>query len=113
MAAGFFFTFGSILIDVPYDPYTPFLFQGEEFLHSARMWTNGWDFYQPTENICSHFYGNETENKNNFWTEHLTWNKTEANSLERAKYILGFNKSLNTPEFYKREIEDYNLKFKV
>ena len=43
-AAGLFFTKGKSVTEVPYDPYLPHLFQGEEFLHSARLWTHGWNF---------------------------------------------------------------------
>jgi hypothetical protein len=43
IAAGMFFNEGKCLKDVPYDPYLPYLFVGEEILHSARIWTSGYD----------------------------------------------------------------------
>ena len=33
--------------EVPYDPYTPHVFDGEEFSRGARLWTAGYDFYTP------------------------------------------------------------------
>ena len=34
-----------------YDPYLPFLFYGEETLLSAKLYTNGWDFFVPNKNV--------------------------------------------------------------
>ena len=36
IAAGFFFTGGSFLHDVPFDPFVPWIFMGEEIMLSAR-----------------------------------------------------------------------------
>jgi [Skp1-protein]-hydroxyproline N-acetylglucosaminyltransferase len=41
MAAGFFFVSGQFLIDVPFDPYLPWIFMGEEILLSSRAYTSG------------------------------------------------------------------------
>ena len=32
---------------VPYDPYTPYIFWGEEFSRTARFFTHGYDIYTP------------------------------------------------------------------
>jgi Glycosyltransferase (GlcNAc) len=40
-AAGFLFYAGHILREVPFDPHLPYLFDGEEILYSARLWTHG------------------------------------------------------------------------
>jgi hypothetical protein len=31
------------LIDVPFDPYLPWIFMGEEIALSLHAWTHGWD----------------------------------------------------------------------
>ena len=41
LAAGFNFARGSRVVEVPYDPRTPFLFDGEETLLAVRAWTKG------------------------------------------------------------------------
>jgi len=48
------FAFGpsQMLIDAPYDPYTPFLFFGEEMDIFARLYTRGWIMYVPHIPIC-------------------------------------------------------------
>ncbi len=40
-AAGFMFFSGAALKNVPFDPLLPYLFDGEEILYSARLWTHG------------------------------------------------------------------------
>jgi UDP-GlcNAc:polypeptide alpha-N-acetylglucosaminyltransferase len=55
-AAGFLFADARLVHEVPFDPYLDYLFDGEEILYSARMWTHGWDLYAPNENMLFHFY---------------------------------------------------------
>lgn len=56
IAAGFFFAHGRFLGDVPFDPYVPWCFMGEEIALSMRAWTAGWDIYAPRENLIAHQY---------------------------------------------------------
>ena len=51
-SACFSFSRGDLLHDAPYDPYTPFLFFGEETDIWARMWSRGWCVYAPSIPIC-------------------------------------------------------------
>lgn len=55
-AAGFMFLESYFLHTVPFDPNLSHLFQGEEVLFSARLWTNGWDFYTPNKKVACHHY---------------------------------------------------------
>lgn len=52
---------GKVLVDVPLDPTVVGLFQGEECLWCARMFTNGYNFYSPSHNIVSHLYERKRE----------------------------------------------------
>jgi hypothetical protein len=56
MAAGFFFAHSDLLRDVPFDPYAPWCFMGEEIALSMRSWTNGWNIYAPRKNVIAHQY---------------------------------------------------------
>ena len=56
IAAGMLFGKSKFVEDVPFDPYLPYLFQGEEILHSARLWTSGYNFYLPLENVCPRIF---------------------------------------------------------
>eukprot|EP01063_Lacrimia_lanifica_P004150 TRINITY_DN12317_c0_g1_i1.p1 TRINITY_DN12317_c0_g1~~TRINITY_DN12317_c0_g1_i1.p1 ORF type:complete len:583 (+),score=172.82 TRINITY_DN12317_c0_g1_i1:84-1832(+) len=55
--AGLLFGPGKMLVEAPFDPYIPFVWDGEEFLYSARLWTWGYDLYSPGQNILYHHYG--------------------------------------------------------
>ena len=56
IAAGFFFTRAEFLRDIPFDPFMPWLFMGEEIALSMRAWTHGWDIYAPRKNLIAHQY---------------------------------------------------------
>jgi [Skp1-protein]-hydroxyproline N-acetylglucosaminyltransferase len=56
IAAGFFFTRAEFLTEVPFDPYLPWCFMGEEIALSLRAWTNGWGIYAPRKNLIAHQY---------------------------------------------------------
>ena len=62
-AAGFLFAPGTAVLDCPFDPNLPDLFQGEEALYSARLWTHGYNFWAPSENVVFHYYYREDEPK--------------------------------------------------
>ena len=65
IAAGFLFTSGSFVVDVPFDPYLPWIFMGEEILLSSRAFTNGYHIFSPTVNVLAHIY--VRRNKPKFW----------------------------------------------
>ena len=56
IAAGFFFARAEFLKDVPFDPYVPWCFMGEEIALSMRAWTAGWNIYAPRQNLIAHQY---------------------------------------------------------
>ncbi len=56
IAAGFFFARAEFLTEVPFDPYLPWCFMGEEIALSLRAWTHGWGIYAPRKNLIAHQY---------------------------------------------------------
>lgn len=48
----FSFSSSQIIIDIPYDPYLPFLFFGEEMDMYNRLLNKGWKLYVPSVPIC-------------------------------------------------------------
>lgn len=56
VAAGFFIAHGSLINNVPFDPFMPFLFMGEEISMSIRFWTSGYDIYAPSVDVLKHEY---------------------------------------------------------
>eukprot|EP01060_Flectonema_neradi_P008021 TRINITY_DN15725_c0_g1_i2.p1 TRINITY_DN15725_c0_g1~~TRINITY_DN15725_c0_g1_i2.p1 ORF type:complete len:390 (+),score=40.31 TRINITY_DN15725_c0_g1_i2:126-1295(+) len=93
LAAGFNFAPASRLVKVPYDPKTPFLFDGEEMSFGIRAWTHGYDLYHPDKPVCAHLYiRGGSKLRPVFWTEN--WGvryKIQYKSTLRINYFLGLH----------------------
>lgn len=85
-SGGFLFGPGSMLREVPYDPDLPHLFQGEEILYSARLWTSGYDFFTPTENLVFHQYGRESAPK--FWGDVPGFQESQGSTYAKVRKLL-------------------------
>jgi hypothetical protein len=57
--SGFSFSRSDIIKECPYDPHLPHLFFGEESSMTLRLWTHGWDFFAPGQNIIYHLWSRE------------------------------------------------------
>ena len=88
VSGGMLFAPATVLSDVPFDPNLPDLFQGEEILYSARLYTHGYDVYTPLENVVFHHYVREDSPK--FWKDRPNYRKTQLQSIARVKMLLGF-----------------------
>ena len=86
--AGFVFTTGNIVEEVPYDPDISFF--GEEICFAVRAWTRGWDIYSPSVTILYHFYTREGYSK--IWKDKnirkMSWKEIEDISKVRQKNVL-------------------------
>lgn len=86
--AGFVFTTGDIVKDVPYDPEISFF--GEELCFAVRAWTRGWDIYSPSITILYHFYTREGYKK--IWKDrnirNMSWKEIEDISKAKQKRVL-------------------------
>lgn len=105
IAGGMFFCEGKCIRDVPYDPNLPHLFVGEEILHSARVWTAGYDIYAPTKNFVYHLYTREDQPK--VWSDVKTFDSTDAKNKVLA--ILGFQGGDDLPKHLNDNIDEYGL----
>jgi len=107
IAAGMFFCEGKCIKEVPYDPHLPNLFVGEEILHSARVWTSGYDIYTPHENVVYHLY--TRADQPHVWDDKKDYNDEEA--FNKVKYLLGFEDvdGDKVPKHVKSNIEKYGL----
>jgi hypothetical protein len=107
IAAGMFFCEGKCLKDVPYDPNLPNLFVGEEILHSARIWTSGYDIYSPTEVVIYHLY--TRSDQPHIWDDKKNYNDEDAHN--KVKMLLTLEEDVNkkVPEYVKENIDKYRL----
>jgi hypothetical protein len=107
IAGGMFFCEGKCIKEVPYDPNLPNLFVGEEILHSARVWTAGYDIYSPTEVTVYHLY--TRSDQPHVWDDKKSFDDTDA--FNKAKEILGFKDDFMKPvsSHVTENIEHYGL----
>lgn len=106
ISGGLFFTYGSFLNIVQYDPYLSHLFQSEEFLFSARMFTNGFDVFVPSINVLSHHYNR----KGPMYFKDIK-DSTECKKLAetKVKFLLGLTEKLSVADDYLRDYNNYGL----
>ncbi len=95
------------LFDVPYDPHLNFLFFGEELLHSARLWTSGYNLYAPVKSVATHKYGRQGSPK--FWNDLKKYEKCRLQAIKRVKYMLKLNKKEDVSEDFSKELDYYGL----
>jgi len=65
IAAGFFFGGGQLVDEVPFDPFMPWVFMGEELAFTIRFWTSGFDIHRPAADVVRHEYFRSEHPK--FW----------------------------------------------
>lgn len=86
-AAGFLFMRGEAVVEVPYPPDLHHLFHGEEVLHSIRLFTAGYDFFNPDQNVIWHSYTRAHAPK--FWSAGISgWAEGMAHAKQRVKDLL-------------------------
>lgn len=99
IAAGFFFARAEFLTDVPFDPFLPWCFMGEEIALSLRAWTHGWDIYAPRKNLIAHQYRPGRMGLPKFWenTGRVFGRpgpgfntQLQTISLKRVKHMVGY-----------------------
>lgn len=109
MSAGFMFTTSDLLSEVPFDPYLPYLFQGEEILLSSRFWTSGWNMFNPQEPVITHYYNREKENHPHFWDDHKNWDKIQRETNKRYYYLIGQKERNEVKPEFLTHVEDYGM----
>jgi hypothetical protein len=106
VAGGMVFSESKFLEELPYDPELPYLFVGEEILHSIRYYTNGWDIFTPNENIIFHEYTRSGKPK--IWTDNPSYSDVPA--FEKVKFYIGLVKTdSKIPNKLKKNLHKYGL----
>lgn len=97
VGAGYLIGHSNLLMDVPYDPFLPWIFMGEEIILSSRLWTAGYDIFSPITPVINHYYHRKQTPK--FWESiHRTFtvgmhNLLQGLVLQRIKYLLQYPES--------------------
>ena len=116
VAAGYYVAHSEFLKDVPFDPFLPWVFMGEEISMSARLWTAGYDIFSPTESVMGHIY--VRRHKPKFWESvgrvfHPGFhNSIQMFVINRIKHSMGYPecaRDMVSPESLLTAMDDYGL----
>ncbi|ETV95285.1 hypothetical protein H310_11186 [Aphanomyces invadans] len=101
-AGGFSFSTSSCALHIRNDPYTPYLFHGEEYSKAARLFTHGYDMYYPTHMVVYHWF----EVRKYIWDDDWgrKW-KLQQPAKRRIRAQLGLPTS--SDDYDKTEIEKF------
>ena len=105
ISAGMIFGPGQMISDAPYDPHL--YFYGEEVTLAARLWTAGYNIYNPNRLAVYHLYKTTAAAAPTHWSDHNNWWQHNQLALERAKHLLGMAPSPTAAAL--QEIERYGL----
>ena len=105
IAAGFLFGDKDMFKDVPYDPHI--FFMGEETTYAARLFSNGYEIWNPARVVLYHYY--VRADSPHHWTDNTLTEHVEfrINSTKRVQHILGLRDYTGDPCLV--EIEKYGL----
>mmetsp|Transcript_798 Transcript_798/g.1750 ORF Transcript_798/g.1750 Transcript_798/m.1750 type:complete len:665 (-) Transcript_798:112-2106(-) len=113
-AAGFSFSRGHFVVNVPYDQYQPMIFQGEEMSIGIRGFTIGYDFFATERSICFHHYANGVNKAKRgkvktFWEHANKYKGTGKKAMQRLLGIVRMNPEVNVKEWDHTEEDRYGL----
>jgi hypothetical protein len=105
IAAGFLFSKGSLIKEVPYDPYL--YFDQEEITFCVRLYTHGWDVFSPCQIICYHLYNVTQDGRHRHWNDHKDWGVLQLRGRARSHYLLAGDDRASSDDLL--EIKKYGL----
>jgi len=113
-AAGFSFSRGHFVVNVPYDLYQPMIFQGEEMSIAVRGFTIGYDFFSPEQSVCFHHYakGKNTASRgkvNHFWENAPKFAGVGKAAMLRLLGIVHMNPEIDTKKWLHSEEDRYGI----
>lgn len=112
-SAGFSFARGHFVVQVPYDPFVPMLFQGEESSIAIRAFSYGYDFYAPERSVAFHIFAMKDNiarrNRHKFWENEILYAGALEKSLERIVGITRMAGNSSPTNFFHQGEELYGL----
>eukprot|EP00573_Skeletonema_grethae_P001607 CAMPEP_0201690236 /NCGR_PEP_ID=MMETSP0578-20130828/3704_1 /ASSEMBLY_ACC=CAM_ASM_000663 /TAXON_ID=267565 /ORGANISM="Skeletonema grethea, Strain CCMP 1804" /LENGTH=561 /DNA_ID=CAMNT_0048175155 /DNA_START=138 /DNA_END=1823 /DNA_ORIENTATION=+ len=113
-AAGYSFSRGHFVVNVPYDFYQPMIFQGEEMSIGIRGFSIGYDFYAPERSVCFHHYA-EGKNKKarnkvpHYWEHTNIYAGAGTKAMYRLLGVVHMNPEIDRNEWDHTEESKYGL----
>lgn len=108
-SAGFSFSRGHFIVQVPYDQHLPMVFQGEESSIAIRAFTYGYDFYAPERSVVFHIFAKKENiarrNRHKYWENETLYAGSLGKSMDRLVGITGMA-GKESPQDYNRVDEE-------
>jgi len=113
-AAGYSFSRGHFVVNVPYDLYQQMIFQGEEMSIGIRGFTVGYDYYAPERSVCFHHYavGENAKIRNkvhHFWENDNKYSGTGKKAMQRLLGIVHMNPEVDPSKWDHTDEDIYGL----
>jgi len=85
VSAGMLFAPARMVKEAPYDPHL--YFHGEEISLAVRLWTHGWDIFNPNLVVAYHDY-NRKSGCRRHWEDNDQWSILNRRSVARVRRLL-------------------------
>mmetsp|Transcript_7453 Transcript_7453/g.10728 ORF Transcript_7453/g.10728 Transcript_7453/m.10728 type:complete len:565 (+) Transcript_7453:166-1860(+) len=113
-AAGYSFSRGHFVVNVPYDFHQPMIFQGEEMSIGIRGFTIGYDFYAPERSVCFHHYAEGANKKArnkvpHYWEHTNIYAGAGTKAMYRLLGVVHMNPEIDRKEWDHTEESKYGL----
>jgi len=113
-AAGYSFSRGHFVVNVPYDYLQSMIFQGEEMSIGIRGFSVGYDFYAPERSVCFHHYSVGANSKvrskvKHFWENGNRYAGTGKNAMKRLLGIVHMTPEVDPSEWDHTDIDIYGV----
>mmetsp|Transcript_13297 Transcript_13297/g.17417 ORF Transcript_13297/g.17417 Transcript_13297/m.17417 type:complete len:519 (-) Transcript_13297:113-1669(-) len=113
-AAGFSFSRGHFVVNVPYDQYLPMIFLGEEMSIGLRGFTYGYDMYANEKSICFHSYAiGENARKRNkvkhFWEHSNMYKGVGKKAMNRVLGVVKMNPEVPESAWDHTDLDKYGV----
>jgi len=113
-AAGYSFSRGHFVVNVPYDFHQPMIFQGEEMSIGIRGFTIGYDFYAPERSVCFHHYAEGANKKArnkvpHYWEHTNIYAGAGTKAMYRLLGVVHMNPEIDRTEWDHTEESKYGL----
>jgi hypothetical protein len=111
-AAGFSFSRGHFIVQVPYDAYLSMVFMGEEISIGVRGFTFGYDHYAPRESVVFHEYASMSNRRKKvpmFWENQAEHRGAGFKALKRLTSIIRMATDIPPNDWDHSEEQRYGL----
>lgn len=113
-AAGWSFSRGHFVVNVPYDLYAPMVFMGEEMSVGIRGFTYGYDHYASSSSICFHTYANginavKRNKVPKYWENSHSYQGMYLKGMKRLLGIVKMNPEVRDSEWIHDDEDFYGI----